>query len=256
MTMTKKDPTTFFTLKAASYDEFRWDYAPEAVAAVLKLSAVAKQSTMADIGSGTGILTRHFLDKVGTVYAVEPNRAMRQIAEEHFADRQAFRSISNRAESTTLITSTLDLVVVGQALHWFDLNQAPFEISRILRPDGWLAVFWNTLSEGDLLESLMTLFNRFEGGERRRTTSDILPPYFQGLDFQKLAFRAEHSSGWDQFLGGTLTASWAPDVEGSDYEAFSDDVRAIFDKYCSGGEITIEVISHVAIGQPNTKRSP
>jgi ubiquinone/menaquinone biosynthesis C-methylase UbiE len=255
MTGAIKDPTTIFTGKAASYNRFRWDYAPGAIAAVLNMSAVTKKSVMADIGSGTGILTRHFLDKVEVVYAVEPNQAMRRVAKIRHGAHPAFRSIARRAESTELPADSLDLVIVGQALHWFDPNCAPNEFSRILMSDGWFAVIWNNLGQGELTQALEDLFSRYMGDIRRRTDPELLPPYFQGADYQHLWFSVDRHSNWDQFIGGLLTASWAPEVNEAEYQRFVARTRTVFDQYSSDGELTIEVISNVAIGQLIAKGS-
>jgi hypothetical protein len=109
------------------------------------------------------------------------------------------------------------------------------------------------LGEGDLSQTLDKLFGRFTGGERRRTTGDLLPSYFRSADYQQLSFSVEHRSNWEQFFGGSISASWAPDAGGPDYEEFKEAARAVFDQYNLGGKLSIEVISCVAIGQPNVK---
>lgn len=160
MTEAEADPTTIFTSKANIFDRFRWDYASEAIEFILNRSTVDISSSMADIGSGTGILTRHFLNEVGIVYALEPNQAMRRVAEERQGDNPSFRSMSTSAEYTTLLADSLDLIVIGQALHWFDPEQTAAEFVRVLKSDGWLAVIWNKIGEGDLSQALENIFAR------------------------------------------------------------------------------------------------
>jgi ubiquinone/menaquinone biosynthesis C-methylase UbiE len=249
------DPAKLFTSKADIFDKFRWDYAPGAITIILTKSAVNKNSTIADIGAGTGILTKHFLDKVGIVYAVEPNQAMRRVAEEGHGNSPAFRSISRRAESTGLAANSLDLIVVGQALHWFDPDRAPLEFLRILKLEGWLAIIWNKLGESDLTQSLEEISVRYSSGKRKRTDSDQLQSNFRGADYQQLSFSVDRKSNWHRFFGGLTTASWAPDAKGPQHESFKKHARVVFDRFNTGGEVTIEVISRVALGRPNVKHS-
>jgi ubiquinone/menaquinone biosynthesis C-methylase UbiE len=256
MTGASSDPATLFSTKADIFDRYRWDYAPAAISTILSRSAVNKYSTMADIGAGTGILTSHFLDKVRIIYAVEPNQAMRSVAEERHINSPTFRSISRRAESTGLSARSLDMVVVGQALHWFDPDRAPLEFLRILKIDGWLAVIWNKLGESDLSQSLDDIANRYASGKGIRTKSNQLPSYFRGAEYQVLSFGVDRKSNWDRFFGGMTTASWAPDADGPELEGFKYEARSVFDRFKSGEEVTIEIITRVAIGQPNVKHIP
>jgi len=64
-------------------------------------------------------------------------------AEQSFVGQPLFRSVAGTAEATGLGTASVDLVVVGQAFHWFDMEQARREFLRILRPGGGAAIVWN-----------------------------------------------------------------------------------------------------------------
>src|SRR5579871_3210058 len=82
---------------------------------------------VADIGSGTGISTELFLGFGNQVTAVEPNREMRLKAEELLGDKTGFVSVDGTAEATGLKDSSVDLIVAGQAFHWFDPVRARLE---------------------------------------------------------------------------------------------------------------------------------
>jgi SAM-dependent methyltransferase len=99
--------------------------------------------TVADIGAGTGISSAMFLELGCTVIAVEPNRAMREAARLRLGDSERFRVVDAAAESTSLDTASVDLIVVAQAFHWFDKARFRAESLRILRPDGVGALIWN-----------------------------------------------------------------------------------------------------------------
>ena len=72
------------------------------------------------MGSGTGILTEMLLANGNRVRAVEPNRAMAAEAARRLGGHPLFRDVDGRAEATGLLAGEVDLVVAGQAFHWFD----------------------------------------------------------------------------------------------------------------------------------------
>ena len=78
--MTRKDTAHAFDGKAEAYAQWRPDYAPQAIEAMLALAGIGANSVIADLGAGTGMLTRHFADRVGQVFAIEPNAQMRAVA--------------------------------------------------------------------------------------------------------------------------------------------------------------------------------
>ena len=61
----------------------------------------------------------------------------KQIANAQSYDRVEYRVAS--AESSSLESNTIDLLMVAQALHWFDLDRFYAQARRILKPDGVLA---------------------------------------------------------------------------------------------------------------------
>ena len=73
---------------------------------------------------------------------------MRAAAAAQFADNPNFISIDGTAEATTLPDAVIDLIVAGQAFHWFDRVKARGEFRRMLKPEGWIALFWNERRAG------------------------------------------------------------------------------------------------------------
>jgi ubiquinone/menaquinone biosynthesis C-methylase UbiE len=118
--LTSEDYTWRFAGKADSYSKYRPSY-PERVLSVLKeKTSFDSSKIVADVGSGTGILSRLFLENGNTVYAIEPNEDMRSKAELALARFPNFHSVKGSAEDTTLEERSVDLITVAQALHWFD----------------------------------------------------------------------------------------------------------------------------------------
>ena len=72
---------TAYTSKADNYAKYRWDYSPEAINKMVETTGVSEKSSIADIGAGTGVLSKHFVEIVKNVFAVEINLEMRSLAE-------------------------------------------------------------------------------------------------------------------------------------------------------------------------------
>ncbi len=124
-----------FSSRVENYIKYRPSY-PLGIIDFLKNERVLeKKSIIADIGSGTGKLTKIFLKKRKKVYGVEPNGEMRHAAERLLKKYPNFVSINGSAEKTSLDNESVDVIIVGQAFHWFNINEAKSEFLRILKPD-------------------------------------------------------------------------------------------------------------------------
>lgn len=139
------EPTRRFSDRAEYYARYRPDYPATAVTAMLTGLAPPSALGIADIGAGTGILSRQLADRGAQVAAVEPNAAMREAARPHA--RVTWHD--GTAEATGLPFAAHDVVTVAQAFHWFHPTIALPEFHRILRPGGRLVVLWNHRSRDD-----------------------------------------------------------------------------------------------------------
>jgi SAM-dependent methyltransferase len=140
-----------FGAVAAAYDEHRPDY-PEAAVRwclrpVLASAADASRLRVLDVGAGTGKLTGVLARLGADVTAVEPDPAMRA---ELCRRLPGIPALAGRAEAIPLPDNSVDAVLCGQSLHWFDLDAALPEIARVLAGGGVLAGLWN--SDDDRVE--------------------------------------------------------------------------------------------------------
>src|SRR5262249_43298352 len=147
------DSTTRFSDRVEDYVKYRPHY-PETVIEYLRSTyGLTSGWDIADIGSGTGISTELFLRNGNRVYGIEPNREMREKAEQllaGYAERRGaegadgaaaegvaaagaaagggnFISIDGTAEVTGLPDDSVDMIVAGQAFHWFDPKKSRVE---------------------------------------------------------------------------------------------------------------------------------
>ena len=114
------DSTQRFSDRVDNYVKYRPRYPKTLIRGLIDEIEFSSDFIVADVGSGTGFLAEIFLQNNHLVFGVEPNKDMRQAAEKFLIGYDNFVSVNGTAEATTLKTSSVDLVTVGQAFHWFD----------------------------------------------------------------------------------------------------------------------------------------
>lgn len=132
-------PTRRFSDRATDYARYRPGYPTAAIDAILSGLPPPAQLVAADVGAGTGISSQLLAERGLRVFAVEPNRAMREASRAH----PCITWVDGTAEATGLPTASHDFVTVAQAFHWFDVASTAREFQRILSTDGRLAIMWN-----------------------------------------------------------------------------------------------------------------
>jgi SAM-dependent methyltransferase len=137
-----------FGAVAAAYAEHRPDYPADAVRwCVAPTGRGLAGLRVLDLGAGTGKLTAVLAGLGADVTAVEPDEAM--LAELR-RQMPSARALHGPAEAIPLADASVDAVLCGQSMHWFDLSRAVPEIARVLVPGGALGALWN--SDDDRVE--------------------------------------------------------------------------------------------------------
>jgi len=164
-----------FGAAAAAYAEHRPDYAEAAVRWALDTVGDRRPVRVVDVGAGTGKLTATLVRLGADVTAVEPDPQM--LAELRRAMPEV-RSVPGSAEEIPLPDASVDAVLAGQAMHWFDMDRAMPEIARVLTPGGVLAGLWNVdddrvgwvfdLAEMSKRKASVTLLRWRDGAGRSR----------------------------------------------------------------------------------------
>jgi SAM-dependent methyltransferase len=147
------------------YEIGRPAYPAEAIERFVTELGIEDGTRVLDLAAGTGKLTRMLVPTGAFVVAVEPVEGMRAALTRSLPDVQA---LAGTAEAIPLPDGSVDVVVVGQAFHWFDGDAALAEIHRVLRPDGRLGLIWNVKDESvDWIEKLGEIMESYRGGAPR-----------------------------------------------------------------------------------------
>jgi ubiquinone/menaquinone biosynthesis C-methylase UbiE len=237
------DTTAAFSTKACKYARFRWDYAPQAIQTLIDGAQLSRTSIVADVGAGTGILSRHLAGCVARLYAVEPNPNMCRIAQIELRPFPSATVVDGRAEATTLPDHSVDLIAVAQAIHWFDPEPTKREFTRILKPGGWLALLRNYGTDEALGQAIRALRVPENGIATRRATQrpEGKPAsyYPRSPKFQKWTYPFVLHESWEGFIGALLSASDMPDEDHPRYAHLERAARRVFDRFSTGGLLEV-----------------
>jgi SAM-dependent methyltransferase len=250
-----KDPTLRFSNRVEDYIRYRPTYPDALVRALAEECGLKPESIVADVGSGTGILTEMFLRNGNMVYGVEPNREMREAGARLLAAYDNFVSVEGRAEATTLRDSSVDFVTAGQAFHWFDPAAARREFTRVLRRGGWAVLVWNDRrTEGSpLLEEYERLLVEY-GTDYREVSSkwaadESMATLYGTAGFRTLSFYNEQSLDFDGLKGRLTSASYAPEPGHPNYEPLMRELASLFERHQHDGRVVVEYDTKLFYGQ-------
>jgi SAM-dependent methyltransferase len=182
-----------FGAVATAYEELRPNYPEDAVRWCLApAGADVPDLRVLDLGAGTGKLTAQLVSLGASVTAVEPDQSMLAELRRQLPEVPAFLGSS---ESIPLPDASVNAVVCGQSMHWFDLDLALPEIARVLVPGGVLAGLWN--SDDDRVEWVAGLQAAAEDAtspalSKRRTATAAVK--FEEVPFFTTTARAEFSN--------------------------------------------------------------
>lgn len=254
------DPTERFTDRAENYARFRPPYPKEAIALLEKEIGFSPAWRLADIGSGTGILTKMLLQHGNAVYGVEPNKPMRAHAESTLANFPKFKSVDGTAEATTLPNGGVEALFCAQSYHWFDPIKAKIEFKRILRPGGFAILMWNQRAthQSKFMEGYEAILKGFiaEYGAaqtQKRTEQDKIAGLYYPNKFKSYFLPHKVVHTWDSLIGLCLSASYFPLPTHPKHNATLEALRQLFEREQAQGKVMMHYRTEIYWGQPNFK---
>jgi SAM-dependent methyltransferase len=249
------DPTRRFTDRVDDYARYRPSYPPQLLQLLRDELGLRPEHVVADVGSGTGISSEPFLANGNVVLAVEPNRAMARAARERLGGDDRFRDVDGRAEATGLDPASVDLVVVGQAFHWFDPARTRDELRRILRPGGFVVLAWNARRvEGSAFLRDYEAFLRRWGTDYKEVSARYedeaaMRTLFGAGGFVKRRFDNVQTFDLHGLRGRLCSSSYAPPAGDPRHEPMLLALADVFAAHQAGGHVAFEYDTHVYYGR-------
>jgi SAM-dependent methyltransferase len=233
-----------FSNRVANYVKYRPGYPKQVLDLFRDEMGLTPSSVIADIGSGTGLSSRLFLENGNAVYGVEPNESMRKAAEEFLKDFPNFRSVYGTAEDTGLPSDSMDFAIAAQAFHWFNPGKSREEFERILKPGGHIALIWNErqLDTTEFLrgyEELLLKYAKDYGRVRHENVDESMLGGFFGKDFKRASFPNEQSFDFEGLKGRLLSSSYMPTESDEQFEPLKKELHELFAKHAENGRIKV-----------------
>lgn len=247
--------TERFSNRVADYVRYRPTYPTAMVDWLRKAHGVTPDWRVADIGAGTGISSKMFLDAGHSVIAVEPNAAMRGAAMEWLGSNPTFCAVDGRADATTLDDDSVDLISVAQAFHWFDPDNTRREFHRILRSGGLAAIYWNSrrLIGTPFLEGyealLQTYGTDYTSVAERYADEPRMREWFDKGWRGTASFDHRQLLDFDALRGRLMSSSYAPQAGHAKHEPMIEALHELFDACAVEGRVSFDYDTRVYVGE-------
>ena len=240
-----------FTGRVSNYIKYRPGYPPEIIRLLSRETGFDEQKDVADIGSGTGKLSKLFLANDNLVYGVEPNDEMREAGEKILKDYINFISINGTAENTMLADECVDFVVSGQAFHWFDTEKAKQEFMRILKHNGYCILVWNEreLDSSPFMKSYEKLLLKY-GTDYTETRHEnieekVFNKFYGVRNFKLATYANSQVFDYNGLKGRLLSSSYVP----FDSNEMLEELKKLFDKHNNDGKLKFDYVTKIYFGR-------
>ena len=255
MTTGPSDPTSRFSDRVQDYVRWRPGYPPAVLEALRRDLGLQPGHVVADVGSGTGLLSRLLVENGNVVYGIEPNREMAAVAEADLGGTGRFHSVDGRAEATSLAAGSVDLVTAGQAFHWFKVPESRAEFRRILRPGGGVALVWNLrrLDSTPFLRDYEAFLHRwsddYEEVSAQYAKEESLRGLFGDAGWIERRFDSVQHFDFEGLRGRLLSSSYTPKQGDPRREAMLAALPAVFEAHAREGRVAFEYDTRLFLGR-------
>jgi SAM-dependent methyltransferase len=234
-----------FADRVEAYVKYRPKYPDRLATRILEHFHLSKQLTVLDVGSGTGLSALPFLKTGHQVIGLEPNEAMRKAGDEYLSEYAEFTSASGSAEVTGMPDHSVDLILCGQAFHWFDQAAAKEEFARVCRGKAPVALSWNDrLTDFDAFseeyEALIVKHaTDYQQINHKNTQQDGFDFFFGKNQWSEIHLENRQVLDYDGLLGRIESSSYVPNAGSPENEAMRSDLIELFKKHQKNSRVEI-----------------
>ena len=219
------DPTRPFAGRVENYRRYRPGYPAGVMQLLRERCGLLPGAAVADLGSGTGIMTAQLLEAGARVWGVEPAKEMREAAERQLGGRAGFTSVAGSAQDTTLGTHSVSLVTACQAFHWFD-------------------------PAGSRAEALLHRHAPEYAAVRKRRAHGPAMRTFFGREPERAVFANRQVLDFEGLKGRAMSSSYVPEPDDPAHGPLLAGLRAAFERHEREGRVTFPYETLVFFGQP------
>lgn len=244
-----------FSSRVRDYVASRPDYPAALFDNLAAAGAMRTGTVVADVGAGTGLLTRSLLERGCEVVAVEPNDEMRAAADALLGAHAGYRSAPGSAEALPLPDHSADLVTAAQAFHWFEPEAARRECLRVLRPGGQVLLVWNDrVLQHPLHVALDELFAAVGGSKRAALAAHEerlqVPVFFGGA--KTVSWKLPHQQVLDEqgLLSLVFSRSYMPPRGSAGAVEAEQWTRRVFAAFADHGRLVMPYETIAILGRP------
>lgn len=245
-----------FSNKASLYADNRPSYSSNFLKYMKEELGFTPTALGADIGCGTGQLTKILAGYFNFLYAVEPNDSMMKECQKRLYDCKNIDYICRCADSTGIGDNMLDYVTVAQAFHLFHNVETLREIKRILKPEGQFIIVYNMknhssnlfIKNEEVLIKHCPLYRRdFHATEFK---NDSFQNCFTKDSFRYCYFPNDNTEylDCDTFINRTLSASYAIQEGNPSFSIFLKELATVFEDFSVDNKVKLELSTVIYSG--------
>jgi ubiquinone/menaquinone biosynthesis C-methylase UbiE len=251
------DTKNRFSEKVENYVKFRPHYPKTLIEFMEQENLIRKEYITTDIGAGTGKFIELLLQAGFSVIAVDPNKPMLDACRQIYGHYEQLTCIDGSSEATNLPDRSVHLITTAQAFHWFKIEETKKEWERILKPQGYVALIWNSRLKGEKASSFQRDYEEFVtyyGKNYSKMQENFLVQEKINILFEKNGYQEFHTPytqnfDFESLKGRALSSSYMPQPDDESYPDLVISLKELFDKHQVENQVTIDYDTELIYGK-------